>query len=223
MPYSNAAQRSLAALAMGLVAASAGAAPRYERASLFGTGYADKQVDPATWDVRGASATPDGGHEIALYRAADLARIAGATELRIIRQKITTISRTDRSGLPIMFIREVAKLRVRAIQSAADRVACEEADQRRCITIPVAIVLAQYGRSLGQGAGPYPTAIAARQVVTVGMALPPAILARLAARREAMATTASPPPAPTRPISPYELGRQQGRAALAASGQPVDD
>ncbi len=222
MRYRNATRRSLAALTLGLVAATANAGPRYEHANLFGSGYSDKQVAPGTWDVHAASATPDGGHAIALYRAAELARAAGATELRITRQKIITISRTDRSGRPMMFVREVAKLRVRAVQSEADRSACEEKEARRCVTVPVARLFAQFGPSLGQDAGPNPTALAAQPVVRVGIALPPAVLARLAAQSSAQPLAAPVMSVPTRALSPYELGRQQGRAALAASGQPVD-
>ena len=223
MRHWNVTPRLLAACALGIVTTSAGAAPRYEHANLFGTGYSDRQITPGTWDVRAASATPDGGHAIALYRAAELARDTGATELRIVRQKIIVLSRGNRFGGSMMFVREIANLRVRAIRSDVDRVACEEKEARRCVTIPTARILAQFGPSLGQEAGPYQAAMAGQPVVRVGMALPRAFSERLAEQSAATPPLASAPSTPARPLTPYQLGRQQGRAALAASGERVDD
>lgn len=230
MRYGGRVKMFVAGVTSIAIASDAGAAARYQPANLFGTGYADEQLSPGVWEVRGASATPDGGHAIAIYRAAELAQAAGVSEIRVVRQKIVTTSRVDRySRTPIGFVREVAHLTVRAVRDPADRSACEERDARRCVTLSVAKMLAQFGPELGESAGPHPELAAGQPGVHVGgPMLPPDVLKALAARGALAGASVTPPAAyraPTnlpagaaasdRPLSAYDQGRL---AALAARG-----
>lgn len=214
------------AVAAGMMASVAQAAARYEPANVFGSGYADEQVSPGIWKVRGASATPDGGHAIAIYRAAELMQQAGVGEMRIVQQKIVTTTRTDRYHTQSSFVREVAHLTVRAVRDPADRIACEEKDARHCVTVSVAKMLAQFGPLLGQSPGPHPELAAGQPGVRVGGAIPVELIRAFNARQAALGRAplipaASAMPAvsssmPARQLSAYELGRQ---AALAARAQ----
>jgi hypothetical protein len=212
------------AIAAGVMASAAQAAARYEPANVFGTGYADEQVSPGVWSVRGASATPEGGHAIAIYRAAELMQQAGADEMRIVRQKIVTTSRGNRYGGSITFVREVAHLTVRAVRDPADRTACEEKDAKRCVTVSVAKMLAQFGPQLGQSAGPHPELAAGQPGVRIGGPIPDDLVRAFNARQAALGRLPVMPaanapdglPAPERQLSAYELGRQAALAARAA-------
>jgi len=214
-----------AGVALVAVATAAGAAARYEPANLFGTGYADEQVSPGVWSVRGASAKPDAGHAIAIYRAAELAQATGASEMRIVRQRIVVTSQ----GNSHMFVREVAHLTVRAVRDPVDRTACEEKKAERCITVSVAKMLAQFGPELGQSPGPHPELAAVQAGVHVsGGPIPAELIRAFNARQAAMGRAPLRPVAmpavqpvsvsstPQRPLSAYEQGRLAGATARAA-------
>ncbi|PXA87253.1 hypothetical protein DMC47_32495 [Nostoc sp. 3335mG] len=209
------------------IATVAGAEARYQPANVFGTGYADEQVAPGVWNVRGASGTEDAGHAIAIYRAAELAQAAGASEMRIVRQKIVVTSRANTH----MFVREVAHFTVRAVRDPADRTACEEKKPERCVTVSVDKMLAQFGPELGQSPGPHPELAAARTRVEVSSGpIPIELIRAFNARQAAMGRAPLLPAAaqpvaalstPQRPLSAYDQGRLAGAAARAAQ-QPGD-
>lgn len=146
-------------------AATAQAEPKYRARGLLHTGYSERLVSPGVWAVKGSSHDDGGSTAVALYRAAELAAADGATEIRVVTQKIKGVTVT-RHGFSIGYS-EVANLMVRAVRTPADRTACDMPDPRKCLTLPVAGILARYGPAMGMPAArPGETAAAPVQLVS---------------------------------------------------------
>lgn len=138
------------ALAVVLVASAmpVAAEPGYEPRGFLRNGYSEKALGPGQWRVRGSSREQGGSVGVALYRAAELAAATGAAELRVTKQKVSTQTMTERNSGRQMSYHEATDLTVRAVRSAPDRTACDMADAAKCLTLPVAGLLATYGPRL---------------------------------------------------------------------------
>lgn len=123
-------------------------AQTYQPRGFLRTGYSDRQVAPDRWEVAASSHDEGGSVPAALYHAAEIAGAAGIAELRVVRQKVTTQRMIRRSSGTTIALTEKTQLTVRAIRGDADRAACEMPEARRCLTLPVAGLLAAYGPGL---------------------------------------------------------------------------
>ena len=143
---------TLAAAVLVALTVAASAHSQYKARGFLRTGYSDQQVAPDRWDVRGSSHDEGGSIPVALYRAAQIATAAGIAELRVVKQKVTTERMVRRSDGSTVALTEKTQLTVRAIRTDADRAACEMPEARRCLTLPVAGLMAAYGPRLGMPA-----------------------------------------------------------------------
>ncbi len=133
-----------------IVAGSAHAADiDYRRYNFLHTGYSDKQLSPDVWRVKGSAHEMGGGIAVALYRAAELATAARVGEVRVTKQKVNELTISRRGGGLVSFT-ETATVTVRFVREAADRTACDEQEAHRCLTLPVAGLLARYGDRVGR-------------------------------------------------------------------------
>lgn len=148
-------------LALAAVASPALAAPAYRASGFLRTGYSEKLIAPGQWAVRGTGREPNKSVSVALYRAAELAAQAGATELRVTRQHIKSEALVERRTGYQRSYHETAEVNVRVVRTEADRSACEMPQANQCMTLPVSGLLATYGPRLGMVAalpGQPPTA-----------------------------------------------------------------
>lgn len=144
--------RALLIPALLIAGAAQAADADYRHARFLGTGFSDKQIAPDVWRVKGSAHAEGDGVAVALYRAAELAVAARADEVRVVKQQVKRLTVSQRFGGGIISFTETATVTVRAVRTDADRAACEEAEPGRCMTLPVAGLLARYGDGLGQPA-----------------------------------------------------------------------
>jgi hypothetical protein len=211
--------RNLVIFASLLAAATPlSAAPAYRASGFMRTGYSEKVLGPDAWAVRGTGRERNKSVSVALYRAAELARDAGASEVRVTRQRIKSQAMIERRTGYERSYYETAELTVRAIRSDADRTACEMPEAAKCMTLPVAGILATYGPKLDMAAalpGEAPTAplpIATRSNAQQRM------MADFLARHPQMRAPAAVPAVPAAParITPVAPPVPVARAATYA-------
>jgi len=114
---------ALAACALALAACSTG----YGRMSLLG-GYSDKQIEPGLWRV---SATTNGysgessAFDMALYRAAEIARDAGFPYFQVVRSDFGVLPVIAGNTMSFSGGGQNARLRIRGAREANAPLACE--------------------------------------------------------------------------------------------------
>ena len=136
-----------AALAMLFLASCAGgrsiAATTYGKLHLFG-GYTDKEIEPGVWKVTGAGNGPAGpgfGRNVAVYRAAEIAKAGGFSHFQVLRQRGKTHG-VGVSGGSMSYAGENMELIVRPTNDPAGPLACRDKDPQACMTLPVAETMA---------------------------------------------------------------------------------
>lgn len=171
MAQCGAMSRSLLVVALASTLAAPALAGSYGAKGLLRTGYSDRQLGPDRWEVRGSSHDDGGSVPVALYHAAEIASAANVAEIRVLKQKVTSQWLVQRSSGATLALTEKTVVTVRAIRTDADRVACEMPDASRCLTLPVAGLLAAYGPRLGMPAARAGEAAAAPVVLATSRLL----------------------------------------------------
>lgn len=187
-----------------LLASPALAQIKYQPDGLFRKGYADRQIAPGVWEVKGTSGERDGGVAVALYRAAELAAAAKVDTLRVTRQAIRIERLMRRNTYQQVGYSERATVTVRAVRGDADARACDMPQADRCLTLGVPAIMARFGPMIGR---PAPAGVAPAPIVS--SLFSPAELARINAGRS-MAGPAPMRPAPwppTQSAAPPVVGR----------------
>lgn len=209
-------------LSLIAVATPAWAGPAYRASGFLRTGFSEKVLAPGEWAVRGTGREPNKSVSVALYRAAELARDAGASELRVTRQRIKSQAIVERrSGFQRSYF-ETADLSVRAVRTDADRSACEMRETAKCMTLPVAGILATYGPRLDMAAAlPGMAPVAPLAIVTRSTAQE-RMMADFLARHPEMRAHGTAPAAPVLPArvvsaSPAAIARGVTSAAPPAA------
>lgn len=146
-----------ALLLAGFAAFLAACATSYRKPILgLGGGFTDKRLGPDTWRVKaGANAYSRRGYggEMAMYRAAELARRAGFPFFQVLRSNFFTASYSIGYGAAAPtgghYGGDAGILKIRGVHDRAAPLACEEADTRRCGTFSVEQVMADLAPRLG--------------------------------------------------------------------------
>lgn len=187
----------VAGLIVLTVAESALAQQSYRARGFMRSGYSEKAGHAGEWTVRGSAHARQASVGVALYRAAELAIREGASEIRVTKQGVrsTTVSRKDYSEVSY---NEVTTLTFRAVRGAADRSACDMAERERCMTLPVAGLLATYGPALAMPAA-LPGAVPAAQLTIVSRSPYQSAVADLLVRHPELRATPQVVAAPSAP------------------------
>jgi hypothetical protein len=130
----------------------AGCATGYGHSGLLG-GYSDEQVEPGLWRVRARTNGFSGAtsaFNMALYRAAELARDAGYPYFQIVQSNFGVLPLVAGNFIYSSGGGQTARFRIRGARSADAPIACEMVDSRGCHTFPVEEVLRQIGPELNR-------------------------------------------------------------------------
>lgn len=107
-------------------------------------GYSESALEPGVWEVRGMSnglSQPDAAGNMALYRAAELARAAGFSHFQVLETNLRWNRVLTPWGLEGGGAGERARMRIRGVDGAAVPPPCE-AEKGECPTFSVAEVMA---------------------------------------------------------------------------------
>ena len=124
-------------------------ATTYGKMHLFG-GYTDKEIEPGVWKVSGAGNGPAGpgfGRNVAVYRAAEIAKARGFSHVQVLRQRGKARS-VSVGGGPGSFSGENMELIVRGTNDPAAPLACRDKTPEACMTLSVEQIMATIGPRL---------------------------------------------------------------------------
>lgn len=142
---------ALAALSLASCASGGGSAlaTTYGKQHLFG-GYTDKEIEPGLWKVTGAGNGPAGpgfGRNVAVYRAAEIAKAGGFSHFQILRQRGKAHS-VGVGGGSMSYAGENMEMIVRPTHDPGAPLACRDKDPQACMTLSVAEIMATIGPQL---------------------------------------------------------------------------
>jgi hypothetical protein len=110
-------------------------------------GYKIKEIAPGIWQVRASASAASGGFDqaraIALYRGGELLKARGFTHMRILDSGGWELNSADGSYSPLSSGPGYATLVVRGATGPDDVAGCRSRDTSRCMTRPIAAVMAE--------------------------------------------------------------------------------
>ena len=119
---------------------------QYRPANIWG-GYKEKQIAPGIWRIRASANAASGGLDraraITRYRAAELLKSLGFTHMRILDSGGWELNSADGSYSPLSTGPGYARLVVRGATGPDDVAGCRSRDASRCVTRPIADVMAE--------------------------------------------------------------------------------